>query len=103
MSPALQADSLPSEPLKKSYSTEQMAVLSVYLLGEGNGNPLNYSCLDNPMDRRAWWAKIHGVTRLGHDLVTKPPPPPFILNTICLIRTLSFKQRYLGHKSIHIY
>ena len=30
--------------------------------GEGNGNPLQYSCLDNPMDRRAWWATVHGVT-----------------------------------------
>ena len=53
--------------------------------------------------RGAWWATIHGVTIVGHDLATKPPPPPFILNTICLIRTLWFKQRYLGHKSIHIY
>ena len=31
--------------------------------GEGNGNPLQYSCLDNPIDRGAWWATIHGVTR----------------------------------------
>ena len=30
--------------------------------GGGNGNPLQCSCLDNPMDRRAWWAAIHGVT-----------------------------------------
>ena len=29
---------------------------------EGNGNPLQYSCLENPMDREAWWATIHGVT-----------------------------------------
>ena len=29
--------------------------------GEGNGNPLQYSCLENPMDRRAWWATVHGV------------------------------------------
>ena len=42
--------------------------------GGGDGNPLQYSCLDNPMDRRAWQAMIHGVTRVGHDLVTKPPP-----------------------------
>ena len=40
-------------------------------LGEGNGNPLQYSCLENPMDRGAWWATVHGVTRVGHDLVTK--------------------------------
>ena len=46
--------------------------------GEGNGNPLQYSCLENPMDRGAWWATAHGVTRVEHDLVTKPPPPPCI-------------------------
>ena len=31
--------------------------------GEGNGNPLQYSCLENPMDRGAWWAAAHGVTK----------------------------------------
>jgi len=29
--------------------------------GGGNGNPLQYSCLGNPMDRGAWWATVHGV------------------------------------------
>ena len=31
--------------------------------GEGNGNPLQYSCLGNPMDRGAWWAIVHGVAK----------------------------------------
>ena len=31
--------------------------------GEGNGNPLQYSCLENPMDGRAWQATVHGVTK----------------------------------------
>ena len=31
--------------------------------GEGNGNPLQYSYLENPMDGRAWWATVHGVTK----------------------------------------
>ena len=39
-------------------------------LGEGNGNPLQYSCLGNPMDREAWWATIYGVSRVGHNLAT---------------------------------
>ena len=43
--------------------------------GEGNGNPLQYSCLENPMDREAWWATVNGVTRVGHNLATKLPPP----------------------------
>ena len=33
--------------------------------GEGNGNPLQYSCLQNPMDRGAWRATVHGVTKSG--------------------------------------
>ena len=47
---------------------------SVTSPGEGNGNPLQYSCLENPMDRSARQAILHGVTRVGHVLVTKPPP-----------------------------
>ena len=31
--------------------------------GEGNGNPLQYPCLENPMDGRAWWATVHGVAK----------------------------------------
>ena len=34
--------------------------------GEGNGNPLQYSCLDNPMDRGAWWATVQDVAK-RHD------------------------------------
>ena len=36
--------------------------------GEGNGNPLQYSCLENPMDRGAWQAIVHWVARVGYDL-----------------------------------
>ena len=32
-------------------------------IGEGNGNPLQYSCLENPMDEGAWWAAVHGVMK----------------------------------------
>ena len=42
--------------------------------GKGNGNPVQYSCLENPTDRGAWQATVHGVTRVRHDLATKPPP-----------------------------
>ena len=38
--------------------------------GEGNGKPLQYSCLENSLDRRAWQATVHEVARVGHDLVT---------------------------------
>ena len=39
---------------------------------EGNGNPLQYSCLGNSVGRGAWWVTVHGVARIGHDLVTEP-------------------------------
>ena len=41
--------------------------------GGGNGNPLQYSCLENPMDRGAWQAIVHGVARVRLDLASKPP------------------------------
>ena len=53
-----------------------MQVCSIPVLGrspvEGKGNPLQYSCLENPMDRRVWRTIVHGVARVGHDLATKP-------------------------------
>ena len=42
--------------------------------GEGNGNPLQYSYLGNPMDRGAWLAIVHGGFKESHNLATKPPP-----------------------------
>ena len=32
-------------------------------LGGGNGNPFQYSCLENPMDRGAWWTTVHGIAK----------------------------------------
>ena len=40
-------------------------------LGEGDGNPPQYSCLGNPMDRGAWWATVHGVAELDITLVIR--------------------------------
>ena len=40
--------------------------------GEGNSNPLQYSCLENPVDRGAWLATVPWLARVRHDLVTKP-------------------------------
>ena len=41
--------------------------------GEENGNPLQYSCLENSTDPGAWWTAGHDVARVGHDLASKPP------------------------------
>ena len=38
-----------------------MTIIPIH--GEGNGNPLQYSCLENPMDRGAWWAAVHEVAK----------------------------------------
>ena len=37
------------------------------IFGEGNGTPLQYSCLENPMDGGAWWLQSMGSLRVGHD------------------------------------
>ena len=49
--------------------------------GEGNDKPFQYSCLENPVDRGAWQATVHGVARVEHDLATeqKPSKNPFVL------------------------
>ena len=45
--------------------------ISRYLCGERNDNPLQYSCQDDPMDRRAWRATVHGSQRVGHNWATE--------------------------------
>ena len=57
--------------------------------GEGTSNPLKYSCLGKPMDRVAWWAIVHGITRVSHDLATNPPPPRGELSPLCGLQPLN--------------
>ena len=53
--------------------------------GEGNGNPPQYSCLGNPMDRGAWRAIVHGVfQRVRHDLVTKQQQQQAKIYLLCM-------------------
>ena len=44
------------------------------IFGGGCGNSLQYPSLENPMDRGAWQATVHGISRVGHDLASKPSP-----------------------------
>ena len=47
-------------PILNSQLVSSTTILSI---GEGNGNPLQHSCLENPMDRGAWWATVLGVAK----------------------------------------
>ena len=50
-------------PAMKETQETCVGSLGLRSSGEGNGNPLQYSCLENPMDREAWWTIVHGVTK----------------------------------------
>ena len=72
--------------------------------------PIPYSCLGNYMDRGSWWATVHGIARVGHDLVTKPPPPPYFLDersvpVFCLFFKLdcSFSYRWVLREIIILF
>ena len=52
----------------ESDTTERLHLnFSLSCIGEGNGKPLQCSCLENPKDGEAWWAAVYGVDRVGHD------------------------------------
>ena len=51
------------EPLRRARAGAMVLGLARFCDGEGNGTPLQYSCLENPMDRGAWWAVVHGVAK----------------------------------------
>ena len=73
VSPALAGGFLSTEPPGKSHVTpilltlgkKEMADAKYWGPGEGHGNLLQYSSLENPMDRGAWWATVHGVAKSG--------------------------------------
>ena len=50
---------------------------------DGSGNPLQYSCLENPMDKGTWWATVHGVTNSQTQLSTYACSIYYIIQTIC--------------------
>jgi len=65
---------------------------SLSCIGEGNGNPLQYSCLENPRDRGAWWAAVYGVAqsqtrlkRLNSSSTLYGEMPPRGKDHICLV------------------
>ena len=48
---------------EKKTAIRKYICTSVLIVREGNGNPLQYFCLENPMDGGAWWAAVHGVAK----------------------------------------
>ena len=51
------------DPTCHSKDPTQLNKVKVIIVGEGNGTPLQYSCLESPMDGGAWWAAVHGVAK----------------------------------------
>ena len=49
--------------LSPDYSCGHVWIVLIAFIGEGNGNPLQYSCLKNPVDRGAWWAAVYGIAQ----------------------------------------
>ena len=70
-----------SEGKESAYNTGDLGLISGSRRspGEGNGSPLQYSCLENPMDRVVEWATAHGVTKSHTRLMTDT----FTLNILC--------------------
>ena len=66
--------------------------------GEGNGNPLKFSCLENPMETGAGQAAVHGVSRDRHDWVTTPSaPPPLTPKPVTSVLPISRPAGPLSH------
>ena len=79
---------LGKEPARQCRRCVSLILQSGRSPGEENGNPLQYSCLGNSMDRGAWQAIVHGVQRVRHDLVTHHqqqtnPCGPVVKNPPC--------------------
>ena len=79
------------EYVSKLFTLHRNVIIHGNRAGEGNGNPLQYSCLEHPMDRGAWQAPVHGVARVGHNLVTKSPRG----NKVRPVTLLLFSAQYL--------
>ena len=67
------------------------------IIGEGNGNPLQNSCLGNPMGRGGWLATVHGDKRVRHHLATEPPweipEDPVVESALSLLWQSTFDSR----------
>ena len=60
--------------------------------GEGSGNPLQYACLENPMEREAWWATVHGVTKSQTRLSDFTHSHMYVINTYTYAHTQPHRE-----------
>ena len=76
-------------------------------LGEGNGTPLQYSCLENPMDGGAWWATVHGVAKswtrcdFTHSLTPYKMPHTLSMECFSLNKSTSYLSLCLSMNSFY--
>ena len=77
-----------------NYSTPGFSVL--YYLPEGNGTPLQHSCLENPMDGGAWWDAVHGVAKSR----TRLSDFPFTFHFPALEKEMATHSRFLPGESL---
>ena len=72
--------------------------------GVGSGNPLQYSCLENSLDREAWWATVHGIAKnptrlsMSHQSIRMLPSTWYILNTCYLLLLLLIQSAPRNHE-----
>ena len=77
---------------KESDTTEQLHFhFLLSYIGEGNGNPLEYSCLENPRDRRARWAAIYGVTQSQTQLKQLSSSSSTKIANFCALKNINKK------------
>src|SRR5574341_1514079 len=80
---------------KESGTTEQLHFhFSLTCIGEGNDNPLQYSCLENPRDGRAWWAAIYGVAQSWTRLKRLSSSSNSRINTVSIS---TYKPKVISH------
>ena len=93
---------LQSRGRKESDTTERLHFhVSLSCIGEGNGNPLQCSCLENPRDRGAWWAAIYGVAQSQTQLKRLSSSSNLLLKRMsclsrCLVSSTSFQKLFCG-------
>ena len=87
--------SMGSHRVGHNWSDLAAVAAASYPIIEVNVSPLQYSCLENRMDRRAWWATVHGVARVRPNLKTKPPSQ-------AILSAFTYLSWYLAHRTLKL-